>query len=253
MPTLGSGNATMRSTYWKTFLVGLQPYITIYFPVLKFIKEKSFHYTDLEPFINSQKENDICLFGYFQSYKYFEKNKDALFQLIGIDIHKLNLTHQEQSDKKTLLKTVSMHFRIGDYIPIQGKHPILSYTYYENALSYLEDNLEDNTDKIEEILFFCHDDDLLDTMIIIDKLEVKYDKYIFKRANPLLSDWEQLVYMSMCKYNIIANSTFSWWGAYFNTNNEKVVCYPDKWFGPEQSHDVSDLFLDDWVSISCNE
>ena len=72
----------------------------------------------------------------------------------------------------------------------------------------------------------------------------------FVRANPLLEDWEQMLLMSLCNYNIIANSTFSWWGAYLNTNICKIVCYPDKWFMPEANKDTNDLFLDDWVQIS---
>jgi hypothetical protein len=56
--------------------------------------------------------------------------------------------------------------------------------------------------------------------------------------------------MSSCKHNIIANSTFSWWGAYLNENNDKIVCYPSLWFGNElQNKDTCDLFLDNWKKI----
>ena len=58
-----------------------------------------------------------------------------------------------------------------------------------------------------------------------------------------------MLLMSSCQDNIIANSTFSWWGAYFNTNNEKIVCYPYKWFGPSANHNICDLFPDSWQKI----
>jgi hypothetical protein len=71
----------------------------------------------------------------------------------------------------------------------------------------------------------------------------------FIRVNPHLDDWEQMLLMSLCEHNIIANSTFSWWGAYLNSNVEKIVCYPDQWFSPKANKDTSDLFLEDWVKI----
>jgi hypothetical protein len=57
----------------------------------------------------------------------------------------------------------------------------------------------------------------------------------------------------MSSNNIIANSTFSWWGAYLNNNPEKIVCYPDQWFGPRAGHDTSDLFPKDWIKIKTSD
>ena len=55
--------------------------------------------------------------------------------------------------------------------------------------------------------------------------------------------------MSQCKNNIIANSSFSWWGAWLNDNNKKRVISPKRWFGPNLSHDTSDLIPDEWMKI----
>ena len=61
-----------------------------------------------------------------------------------------------------------------------------------------------------------------------------------------IEDWEQMLLMSLCQHNIIANSSFSWWGAYFN-NNEKIVCYPSIWNG--STNEIDDLFPKNWNKI----
>ncbi len=68
-------------------------------------------------------------------------------------------------------------------------------------------------------------------------------------VNNPIRDWEQMILMSLYSDNIIANSTFSWWSAYFNANPTKTVCYPSTWFGPNADHDTCDLFPDDWTRI----
>ena len=71
----------------------------------------------------------------------------------------------------------------------------------------------------------------------------------FIRASNDLSDWEQMILMSCCRDNIIANSSFSWWAAHFNTNPDKIVCYPAIWFGEVAGHDTRDLCPNEWHKI----
>ena len=100
----------------------------------------------------------------------------------------------------------------------------------------------------EELIYFFQneDEDIVNNNISI--LHEKFPKITFiKRPNDL-EDWEELLYMSCCHHHIIANSTFSWWGAFFNPR-QKIVCYPSKWFGKKVNHDTKDLFPENWIKI----
>jgi FkbM family methyltransferase len=88
-----------------------------------------------------------------------------------------------------------------------------------------------------------------DVLEKIKYLSAKFPHYNFVRGEKNLEDWQQMLLMSLCDNHIIANSTFSWWGAYFN-NREKKVCYPSAWFGKKlQHHNLKDLFPSDWTEI----
>lgn len=243
--TLGSEATIIRYTYWDNFLIKLKPFLLENFnSKINILREKSFTYNDIN--LDQITNKDICLFGYFQSYKYFSNNFDIICRLI--DINKMKVQVKNKLDYSLIYQeTISMHFRLGDYKKLQDHHPILPFEYYKNSLNYIINN-----DKsIKNILYFYEDDDYNDVKIIIDELETKQDfnKLNFIRINSDLQDWEQLLTMSNCKHNIIANSTFSWWGAYFNSYKNKIVCYPYKWFGPSVKHNTNDLFPESWIKI----
>jgi hypothetical protein len=248
---LGSGlnGVTIRYTYWTTFLTSIKPFLKNIneIPKLKMISETDFKYNEIpHPFLK-QLEGTL-LVGYFQSPKYFENYKEIICKLLKIDIQKLIVKPKISIDYNEVT-TISIHFRFGDYKKYPNIYPLLDITYYNNALCYLLNELSKlNLKKPLCLLYFCEDESLCEVEEIINKIR---DKQHFQliRGGANLSDWEQMLCMSLCEHNIISNSTFSWWGAYLNSNLTKIVCYPEKWFMKEANKDTSDMFLDDWIPI----
>jgi hypothetical protein len=73
-------------------------------------------------------------------------------------------------------------------------------------------------------------------------------KHDFVYVNSEIEDWKQMLLMSLCRVNIIANNNFSWWGAYLNKDAEKVY-YPSVWFNKDCKDNTKDLFLPEWEMI----
>ena len=150
-------------------------------------------------------------------------------------------------NNNTYTNVISMHFRIGDFIYKEHSHPVLSYYYYENALRYMVNNTSCSI-----ILVFCDEVNNISVNFVLRRLNEYFHNIIFEIVNDKASDWEQLLLMSACSHHIIANSAFSWWGAYLNQTQEKLVCYPDIWFGPLlKKNDTCDLFPINWKKIPC--
>ena len=272
----GENGSTIRYTYWNTFLANLKVFLKEInnFNMNSFVlhREKLFDFNhEIAELVPSANGNDL-LIGYFQTYLYFHKYKKQICKLIGLDKRKFELIQKiktlrlddnkkkEKEENIDFNNTIALHFRFGDYIKLQHIHPILSKIYYENALNYILNCIAINSNtinNIQTVLYFCEKDDIHLANEVIDYLKIKLSDYkihfrciidIDTMVN--LSDWEQMLLISMCKYNIIANSTFSWWAAYFNENSERIICYPDLWFGKDIKHNTADLFPFDWTKIS---
>ena len=243
---LGGGQTIVRSTYWDNFLINLKPFTTKAFPQMLLIKEAGFRYNDLNLYKHKTQGQNICLFGYFQSHKYFSENFYNICKMIGLEQIKKTVISKSGFTQDVLNDTVSLHFRLGDYKKIQHYHPIMTYEYYKKSLTFLKtrEQLKNN------VLYFCEEEDLEDVNETIAKLQSDFPTLNFIRASNDLSDWEQMILMSSCRDNIIANSSFSWWGAHLNMNPYKIVCYPATWFGEVAGHDTRDLCPMDWNKIT---
>lgn len=267
---LGEDIHTRRKTYWKDFLFKLSGFLIDIYPNFDIIyKEDKFPFLPLhnqpaymcsnsvwqkceespDEELLYNTNNNIMLHGYFQSHKYFQENYDIICRMLNIAEKRLD-TLEEVVDKhlsaQFLEKSISMHFRLGDYKKIPAYHPIMTPDYYKKALQYIVNHI----DYTPNVLYFCEDEDVEAVNETIQILKNEFPTIEFERGTNTLDDWQQMLLMSCCNHNITANSSFSWWGAYFNVNPTKIVCYPSIWFGPAMSDvDVSDLFPDEWVKI----
>ena len=229
--------------YWDNFLTTLSKFKKSEHAEL-IHRERGFEYTPI-PSMNFPKDRNIKLFGYFQSYLYFHKNKEMLFRLINLNQQKQIIVHKHK--EHYFDECVSLHFRIGDYVNIQEHHPLLKIEYYKKALNELLHTTNKNNWKI--LCFYEKNDENI-VQKHINELRKSFPLLEFESVNHSLQDWEQMLSMSLCQHNIIANSSFSWWGAYMNNNNN-IVYYPNVWFGPAQGTKVmKDMYPKIWRQIS---
>lgn len=193
-------------------------------------KEGQYNYEpiDTAKFVNKE----IYIDGYYQSYKYFAKYSKDIKQLFSanesekIEIHKM---FGHLFDKET----VSIHIRRGDYLSLSDYHKNLPMSYYTDAIKCFGNDYR----------FLVFSDDIKFCKTKFTEYQDTDIHYIEGKA-----DWIDLYLMTWCNHNIIANSTFSWWGAFLNPNENKHIVIPTEWFGTSQPSTVNtrDLFPDSW-------
>lgn len=179
--------------------------------------------------------------GYWQSYKYLDPIRDILLKEITL---KNPLTEGNLVWKGIINKaenSVSLHVRRGDYVQnpkTNAYHGTCDMEYYKKALEKVAQIL--NSKNIE---IFVFSDDIEWAR---HNLKFPYQTYFI--SNPAALDYEEMYLMSLCKHNIIANSTFSWWGAWLNQNPSKIVIGPKQWL-KNKTADELDILPKEWIRI----
>jgi len=177
--------------------------------------------------------SNLYLDGYFQNPLIFQNFRDTLIDEFTFP----QLTSQSKKIelKITAVKNpVAVHIRRGDYVKpeILNYHGLLSTTYYKQSVELINS-------KIENPVFFIFSDDTewcKNNLSFIDKKQI---------ITGTTHSWEDLYLMSKCKHQIIANSTFSWWGAWLNLNPEKIVIAPKRWL----SYVETNIIPKEWISL----
>lgn len=196
-------------------------------------REKNFHFDSNLLNISS----NVYLHGYWQNENYFLDIKDFLKKDFTL---KKPLSSASNILKKKIVNnvSVSLHIRRGDYLSnpkTKEVHGVCSLDYYYKGLSILQSKIT------EDFTCFVFSDD------------ISWCKDNFSPDCPVVfvdinRDYEELILMSYCKHFIIANSSFSWWGAWLNDNKNKIVVSPKNWFNTI-STDEYDIVPEDWIRI----
>lgn len=202
---------------------------------LNFYREKYFHYNEN---VFDLKDN-IVYAGNYQSEKYFAHCKEVILEQFSFKKHIkeksesfINSIKEESKNKQI----ISVHVRRGDYLNHPNAHPTCSVEWYKQAFAEFKN--DDST-------FVVFSDDLgwcKQNFSSIDGYDIKFSS--------LSNNFEDLCSMTMCDHNIIANSSFSWWGAWLNRNDDKKVIAPKVWFGPSYYyHQTKDLYCENWTVL----
>ena len=181
------------------------------------------------------------IYGYFQSEKYFSSIRERLLEEISVKDASLLPIRQQIHDIKSCNNSISVHVRRGDYVTnasANDVHGLCKLNYFSSAVEFV---LKSSKEKSAKIYVFSDDIEWCKSNLKLDYECI----YISGQENAPELDMHL---MSLCKYNIISNSTFSWWAAWLNRNEEKVVVAPDKWF---QSKTLSseDLVPGNWARL----
>ncbi len=197
-------------------------------------KERKFEFN--KRFIKSK--SPIYIKGYFQSEKYFEENKTGIKKELSFKIETLEINEEILKEIENS-NSVSIHIRRGDYLNknIVETHGVLGLDYYNTSIAIINS-------KITEAKFFIFTDSTkwVENNINVSNCTIVSNLY---SQSPI----QDLFLMSKCKHNIIANSSFSWWGAWLNENVNKIVVAPKKWFGPKGPKSFDSLYPDNWIKI----
>jgi len=191
--------------------------------------------------------DNVNLDGYFQTEKYFKNIEDEIRKDFEFqdDIYG---PCKEMMDSLGGDRMIFLHIRRGDpklpwaYVNLQNAHPVQTWEYYEQALAQFPDNIPVLV--FSDVIEWCQEQEFF-----------KPDRFIMSETTDEFADgqrvpWTDLCLMSLCTDAIVANSSYSWWGAWLMANKDKKVIAPKKWFGSQFDHyDMSDLIPEGWIEL----
>lgn len=176
--------------------------------------------------------------GCWQSERYFFDISNTIRQDLAFRLP-MSDQNRDVAQKIEAVNAVSLHVRRGDYVSNPGAlsyHGVCPLEYYERAIRYI-------IERVTDPFFFVFSDDL---DWVRNTLQMDYP-VCYVDHNRGSESYNDMRLMSLCSHHVIANSSFSWWGAWLNDSNSKIVVAPKQWFA--KALDVSDLLPDSWVRL----
>lgn len=197
-------------------------------------------YIEKQEFIYDEeifKQQSVLLIGVWQVEAYFKEFKNKIAEEFVFKVPN-DKTNTGIINKINSCNAVSIHIRRGDYLTKEYDFfGFLNYTkYYQNAINYANNNIDNPT-------YFVFSDDM---QWVKDNLNIP--DCIYVDNNKASSSYIDMYLMSICKHNLIANSTFSWWAAWLNKNENKIVVMPQKWI--LRDYVPTGIFPEEWVKIT---
>jgi hypothetical protein len=183
---------------------------------------------------------NLYLNGNFQAYSFAQGVEQQLREEIQLKEAPSGKNLEMLNEIQACMNSVSLHIRLGDYTFNSGGRSLLPMAYYRRAIQAMNERVANPT-------LFIFSDEIESARASLPTLE----RMVFVDHNSEETAHEDMRLMSACRHNIMANSTFSWWGAWLNPNPEKHVLYPDRWFNLNPI--PADLMPPTWQSISTED
>ncbi|MBU2567063.1 alpha-1,2-fucosyltransferase, partial [Patescibacteria group bacterium] len=203
----------------------------------KYRLEKPTEYFKFIPeFLDPGSNDKIYLNGYWQNEKYFKDIRDILLNELILRPES-SLLETDIIKKTREMDCIAVHFRRGDDQLNKSKYGVPTLEYYNKALKAIIESGVKNP----HVIIFTNDPDWVKENF---KPSVSHEYAV----DLSLTDFQELALMSYCKHHIVANSTFSWWGAWLGNAEDKIIIAPNRWLR-SSDYDTSGIYSEGWIKM----
>jgi len=178
----------------------------------------------------------VFYLGGWHCEKYFDEIKSTIKEVFKFDLKRVSKINLDLIGEMAIRQSVAIHIRRGDYYTVGSVlfGGVCNIDYYKNSIKIINDLVEN-----PEYYIFSDDPDW-----VRDNLKIEAR---FVSGNSGANSWQDMLLMSSCKHNIICNSSFSWWGAWLNSNPNKIIVCPKKFIATEIDTEV---YPESWIKVN---
>ncbi|GHT75974.1 alpha-1,2-fucosyltransferase [Bacteroidia bacterium] len=220
-----------KKKYYKTISNVLLKVVKL--TKINIIQEKGDSHYDYDYLI--PRDGRVLYFGFWQTSLYFTSLEKEIRSAFSFDRLKLSGQSQSLSAKIQAVESVSVHIRRGDFFDKDFNNAICNKDYYIKSIDLINNKIAD-----AYFVFFSDEPEWV-------KENIPLSNAIYVDWNQGINSWEDMCLMSKCKHNIIANSTFSWWGAWLNENKAKIVIAPSRFI---KKAETPHIYPSDWILLN---